>query len=332
LQHQSFGYVNAPLAVREDDMPKIAKLAWLALVYPLISGAQPTSPKGTPVQITVTLGHHYGHEPPELRPDDLIVTQRWEPVPVTNLVPLTGDRAALELFVLVDNCSNCEPGSKFEELRRFIDSQPPTTAIGIAYIDNGALEMALKPTLDRERAVKALNTPAGSKPASPFVALKDLIQAWPHGSSRRAVVLISNGMNPAAKDELQEPSAEAAIEAAERAGVTVYAIYHPSADYLTSDSSKIYAGQVQLAHLAVETGGEAYFLGFGPLPSLAPFLADISDHFAHQYLLEFLANTGEKPNTFQPVTVKAKIPEVELMAPGSVWIPGPGSSRPTGKY
>jgi len=313
-------------------MPKIAKLACLALVCPLLSWAQATSPKGTPVQMTVTLGHHYGHEVPELKRDDLIVTQRWQPVPVTNMVPLTGNHAALELYVLVDNCSNCEPGSKFEELRRFIDSQPPTTTIGIAYIANGALQVAEKPTPDRERAVKALNTPEGSKPASPFVALKELIQGWPHSSSRRAVLLISNGMNPTATNGLQEPSAEEAIQTAQRAGVTVYAIYHPSADYLTSDASKIYSGQVQLAHLAVEAGGEAYFLGFGPLPSLAPFLADISDHLAHQYLVEFLADTADNPNTFQPVTVKAKIPEVELLAPGSLWIPGPAASRPSAKY
>jgi hypothetical protein len=281
------------------------------------------------VQITVTLGHHYGPEPPVLKRDDLTVTQRFDPQPVTKLVPLNGDRAALELFVLVDNCSNCEPGSKFEELRRFIDSQPLTTAIGVAYIENGRLQVAEKPTHDRDRAVKALNTPAGSKPATPFSALTELIQGWHQGSSRRAVLMISNGMNPTANDRLQEPSAEAAIAAAQRAGVTVYAIYHPSADYQTSDPSKIYSGQVQLAHLAVETGGEAYFLGFGPLPSLAPFLADIADHFAHQYLLEFLADAGESPNTFQPVTIRSKIPEVELMAPGSVWIPGP---QPAGKY
>ena len=89
-------------------------------------------------------------------------------------------------------------------------------------------------------------------------------------------------------NSLPTPSAEAALEAAQRAGVTVYAIYHPSADYFASDPSKIYAGQVQLAHVADETGGEAYFLGFGPLPSLAPFLADMADHLANQYLLEFL--------------------------------------------
>lgn len=113
-------------------MPKIARLAWLALGYPLFARAQTTSAAGTPVQMMVTVGHHYGHEPPALTRDDLIVTQQYEPLPVTNLVPLRGDRAGLKLFVLVDNCSSCEPGSKFEELRRFGVAPQPAFCARVA--------------------------------------------------------------------------------------------------------------------------------------------------------------------------------------------------------
>jgi hypothetical protein len=310
-------------------MSKIAKLASLALVWPLVSWAQTTVPEGTPVQMMVTLGHHYGHEPPVLTSKDVTVTEHYEPLPVANVTPLRGEAAGLELFVLVDHCSNCEPGSKFEELSHFITSQPPTTAIGIAYIQNGHLQMAENPTTDHERAVKALNTPAGSKPASPFTALAELIRAWPPGTPRRAVLMISNGINPAATDELKDPSADTALEAAERAGVTVYVIYHPSADYLKADLSKLYSGQVQLAHVADETGGEAYFLGFGPLPSLGPFLADLADHLANRYLVEFVAPPAEGPGALQQFRVKSKLTDVEIMAPDKVWVRGrrPGSPR-----
>ena len=130
-------------------------------------------------------------------------------------------------------------------------------------------------------------------------------------------------------ENYQDPSAEAALQAAQRAGVTVYVIYHPSADYLATDSSKIYSGQVQLAHVADETGGEAYFLGFGPLPSLAPFLADMADHLANQYLLEFLASPAEGAGTLQQVTVKSKIADLEVMVPDKVWVPGRGLAPAT---
>ena len=185
-------------------MPKIAKLAWLALANPLFTWAQTAAVADTPAEMVVTIGHYYGHLPPALTRDDLTVTQPFDPLAITNLIPLRGDRAGLELFVLVDNCSNCEPGSKFEELRRFIDSQPSTTAVGVAYINNGRLQVAENPTQDRERAVKALSTPAGSKPSSPFGALAELIQGWRPGTSRRAVLMISNGIDPAASGHVSK--------------------------------------------------------------------------------------------------------------------------------
>jgi len=307
-------------------MPKIAKLISLAVASALFSWAQTPVPAGTPVQMNVTIGHHYGHVPPTLTKDDLTVTQEYRPLTITGLIPLRNDRTGLELFLLVDNCSSCEPGSKFEELSRFISSQPPTTAVGVAYIRNGRLQLAENPTTDHGRAINALSTPTGNKPSSPFVALADLIRGWPQSTSRRAVLMISNGINPAGTENYQDPSAEAALEAAQRAGVTVYAIYHPSADYLESDPSKLYSGQVELAHVADESGGEAYFVGFGPLPSLAPFLADLSDHLANQYLLEFLATPAEEVGGLEPVRVKSKITDLEVMAPDRVWVPGHSSA------
>ncbi|MGA2213452.1 MAG: hypothetical protein ABSH31_09275 [Bryobacteraceae bacterium] len=286
--------------------------------------------------MTLTLGHHYGQAAPLLTRDDLTITQNYQPLSITNVAPLRGDRAGLELFLLVDNCSNCEPGSNFQELSHFIGAQPSTTTVGVAYILNGRLQVAENPTTDHARAVKALSTPEGNKPASPFVALADLIRGWPQTASRRVVLMISNGINPAAADKYQDSSAEAALEAAERAGVTVFVIYHPSADYLTTDSSRLYAGQVQLAHVADETGGEAYYLGFGPLPSLGPFLADLADHLANQYLVEFRAKPAEGSGVLDRITVKSKIADLDVMVPDKVWVPGtksvspeaPGEARP----
>lgn len=137
--------------------------------------------------------------------------------------------------------------------------------------------------------------------------------------------MISNGIDPAVSDAAHDPSAEAAVAAAQKAGVSVYVVYHPSADYASGDASKIYAGQVQLAHVAHDTGGEAYFLGFGPLPSIAPFLADVADHLANQYALEFLASPGEGSGALQEFTVRSKGSDIELMAPERAWVAGRGS-------
>jgi hypothetical protein len=299
-------------------MLKIAKVACLALLSPALTWAQATPASYATVQVLLSVGHHNGHEAPELTRNELIVMQGDNPAPIANLFSLRGDRANLELFVLVDNCSNCEPGPIFEELQHFLVSQPSTTRVGVAYIDSGHLRVIENPTQDHERAINALSTPAGSKPASPFIALAELIQSWPQGSSQRAVLMISNGIDPATPAEMLEADAsvEGALRAAQRAGVAIYAIYHPSANYASTDTSKVYSGQVQLAHLALETGGEAYFLGFGPMPSVTPFLADLSDHLANRYLLEFIGRPGS--TTLQRITVKSTNPDVELMVPDRV--------------
>lgn len=283
-----------------------------------------TTPKagGTPVQIIVTTGHFYSHPAPLLTVNDLTIRETSEPLSITAVTPLRGYRGALELFLLVDNCSNCEAGTQFADLRKFIKSQPSSTKVGVAYILEGKLKVALPPTADRERTIQALNTPTGNRPTTPFGALSELIQGWTGNSSRHAVVMISNGVDPEPHEGSQNPSAEAAIQEAQRAGVTVYAIYHPSADYAEASVTKIYTGQVQLAHVAIETGGEAYFLGFGPLPSLVAFLSDIADHLDHQYLIEFLANPGEAPE-LREINVKSKVEDVDVLAPSKVFVRAP---------
>ena len=313
------------------DTLRVGKTIGLTFACSLFAWSQSEAPAGVPAHIIVTAGHFYSHEPPLLAKEDLTAAQQFEPVTITNLIPLRGDRGALELYILVDDCSSCEVGTKFRELRRFIVAQPETTAVGVAYIQAGRLEIAEKPTYDRQRAINALNPPTGGTPADPFVPLADLIKTWNRESGnpnvrnpdvRRAVLMISNGIDPAAADGLLDPSADAAIEAAELGDVTVFAMYHPGADYASTDSGTIYAGQIQLAHVASESGGEAYLTGFGPLPSLAPFLADVADHLANQYRLEFLARPGEGAGSLQDVNVRSTLPDIDLMTPARAWVSG----------
>lgn len=234
----------------------------------ILACAIPASAQDVPAstalaQLVLTLDHLYGETSPALTQSELAVSHDYSPLTITKLTPLTGDRADLEMFLLVDDCSNCELGRKFQELQRFIVAQPSTTRIGVAYIEDGKLKIAAEPSIDRERTLKALSAPTGGKPANPFDALESLITSWKSSATRRVVVLISNGIDPAAQ-EIVNASVEKATAAAQRAGVQVYAIYNPIANYLSTDFDEIYTGQVHLAHVAEETGGEAYLLTSGP--------------------------------------------------------------------
>lgn len=294
------------------NISKVFPIAFVSAVALLAQDKGPSEP----LRMIISAGHFYTEQAPVLTREGLTVTERAEEIPVINVTPLRGP---LEIFLLIDHCSSCEPGTKFDELRRFIISQSADTSFGVAYIREGKLEIGLNPTRDHEQVVKALNTPEGSKPANPFTALADLIRQWPSTVARRAVVMISNGLDPA-QTSGRNPAAEDAINQAIRAGISIFAMYHPSADYVTADWSKLYDGQVELAHVAVETGGEAYFLGFGPLPTLPPFLNDVADHLANQYLIEFVP-VAAQPGSFEEISVKSSNPNVDVMAPGKVWVP-----------
>lgn len=287
--------------------------------------AQPAEP--ATARVVVTMGHYYGKNAPVLTANDLTVTQVFDSLPIKDLIPFQGDRAALELYILVDNCSNCEGGPKSDDLQAFIRAQPATTAIGVAYIQDGTLKIAQEPVNDRTRVIAALSPPAGGKPSNPFIALETLIGGWKSTTPRRAILMITNGVDPSQQIAEQNPAAEAAIAAAQRGAVTIFAIYHPSADYLNSDFDKIYSGQIQIAHVARESGGEGYFIGYGPLPALGPFLEDVADHLANQYLLEFTVPAANGAGELRDINIKSNNKDLDLMAPDRAWIPARAGSR-----
>lgn len=264
---------------------------------------------------------------------------------ITDWMPLEGGHD-LELFVLIDDAANYDFGSKLQELQRFVNSQPAPMAVGVAYIHDGTLRIVENPTTDHARAARALRAPSGSKAANPYCALSDLIQRWPKNSLRREIVMVSAGIDDSATEGAVCANAETAIHDAERAGIVVFALYHPGADYLSENWLKVDSGVTNLAHVCYETGGEAYFMSHSPMESLDPFLSDIAEHLAHQYFVKFRLSPGPESG-FQTIHVKSlslglelKVPEneraecvgrlmlcgslgLELMMPERVWVPVP---------
>jgi hypothetical protein len=279
-------------------------IAALALTGTLAFAATNPQP-GVAVQMVLTSADHMNHQPPALKPADVTIADAT----ITDWLPLTG--RDLELFVLIDDAANHDPGAKLQELRRFITIQPDAAAIGVAYIHDGVLQVAENPTTDHRLAAAALRAPSGSKTSNPYGALSDLIASWPKKTARREIVVVTSGLGD---------SAETAIQDAERAGVLIYALYNPANDYLSKDWEKVDVGLVSLASIAYETGGEAYFVGHTPPMSFEPFLADIEEHLAHQYLVTFLT-TPPPAGAFQTIFLTTGNPDTELMKPEKVWVP-----------
>jgi hypothetical protein len=271
----------------------------------------------------VTVEPKHGSNVPVITRDDVMVHQGKDRDQVTDWTPAQGDRAALELFILIDDDANTSLGSQLEDIRQFINAQPSTTKIGVAYMQNGIARVAQEPTSDHAQAAKALRLPmgAGGANASPYFSLSDLVKKWPTGAERREVLMVSDGIDRYyGEGDLEDPYLQAALDDAGKAGIVVSAIYTPGVGHYGHSYWQNYWGQIYLSQLADKTGGEAYYIGFTGAPvTFAPYLDDVARRLAHQYFLGFLAKP-EKKSGWQQIRLSTEIPNVDLVSAGRVYV------------
>ena len=276
-----------------------------------------------PVQVIVTVEARHDHDKniPVLNRDDVLVFQGKQRLPVRELIPCPAEHTCLELSVLIDDASGASLGSQLNDLRQFIAAQPAATSVGIGYMRNGTVEVAQDMTRDHAKAAATLRLPLGYPGASPspFLSLSALIKRWPTSFARREVLMVTSGIDPLGGG-IVNPYLDSAIEDAQRAGIVVYAIYAPASGHSGHSFWRMNWGQNHLAQIAEGTGGEAYMLGFGPPVSFAPYLTEVSERLAHQYLVSFLIKPGEKAG-FQAVRLTTEVPNAELVAASRVYVP-----------
>ena len=286
--------------------------------------AQQASASGVPVHTVVTVEAHRGSDVPVINREDVMVYEGHDRDTVTDWVAAQGDHAALEFFVLLDDESGLNLGSQLEEIQKFIEGQPDSTKIGVAYMQNGTARIAQNPTSDHALAAKSLRLPLGAAGinSSPYFALSDLVKRWPATTARREVLMISDGIDRFyGSGDLADPYLDAAIHDAERAGIVVSAIYTPGAGHFAHSHWQSYWGQMYLAEVADKTGGEAYYIGFTGAPvTFAPYLEDVKNRLNHQYLLTFQAKLPKKAG-MQKVKIKTEVSNADLVSAEEVYVP-----------
>jgi hypothetical protein len=286
---------------------------------------QPPTPAGIPARLVVTVEPRHGSSVPEIKQSDVMVYEGRDRNEVTEWVPAQGDHRALELFLLLDDSSGINLGSQLEDLRQFINAQPESTKVGVAYMRNGIAQVEQNLTDDHAQAAKGLRLPLGigGVNASPYFSLSDLIKRWPASTARRAVLMVSDGVDRYyGSGDLNDPYLNEAIDDAGKAGILVSAIYSPGAGHFEHSYWQAYWGQMYLSEVADRTGGEAYYIGFTGAPvSFAPYLEGLERRLSHQYLLTFLVKPPKKAG-FVNVRLGTEIPNVDLISARRVWVAG----------
>ena len=277
---------------------------------------------GVSAHMVVTQEARQGSDEPVISLEDVAVYEGAQRDYITGWVPAQGAHAELEFFILLDDSSTTTLGSQLGDIRQFINAQPSSTKIGVAYMRNGIARIEQPLTSDHALAAKALRLPLGSGGAngSPYFSLSDLVKHWPKSDSRREVLMVSDGADPYYNQaDLLDPYLATAIRDTQRAGVVVSVIYNPGATQY--GAWRTFMGQTYLAQVAKETGGAAYYIGFnGPAVAFAPYLHDLANRLNHQYLLSFVAGPTEKAG-LQSVKLTTEAPGADLVSADRVYVP-----------
>jgi hypothetical protein len=286
--------------------------------YPVIAFALLASSAGAFGQhLIVTAEGHHGQAPPEVVKDEVSVEVDKRPARVKDWVPLRGDEAALELYIVIDDGADTDLGNQFPSLKAFMNGQPATTRIGLAYLRNGSANIAAQPTADRAQLAKALRIPLGEPgiAASPYMGISDLAKKWPVANARREVLLISSGADPWSPPNPENPYLLKAIADAQRGGILVHSIYYAGA------RRRINWGQNYLSELGEATGGKAYWLGNGSPVSIDAWLQDLDLRLRNQYLLTLEAEDGK--GGLVPVRATAAATGVSLVSASKINMQSP---------
>lgn len=268
--------------------------------------------------LIVTAEGRHGSVPPELQKDDISVEVNKHPARLEQWIPLRGDQANLELYIVIDDSEDSDLGLQFGSLKDFINEQPVTTRIGLAYLRNGSANIAAPLTEDRAQIAKALRIPLGEPgiSASPYMGISDLAKKWSPSAARHEVLLFTSGIDPWSPPDPENPYLQKAIADSQREGILVHSIYYAEAGHLGHSYWRVNWGQNYLSELGDETGGEAYWQGAGSPVSFVPYLKDLAERLQNQYLL-YVAVTEAKGD-LEPVRVSTAKLGVSLMAASKI--------------
>jgi hypothetical protein len=277
-----------------------------------------------PITVTVTaLGPKFTPAP-AIPQDEVTAFSGSTRLNVTRWVRAQGSNGNLQLAILIDNdLGTSIVGRQMDDLASFINSQPPTTSIGLFYAENGAALAQSPFSTDHAVVAKSLRLTAGRQGGSPsiYLSLTDLVSHWSSSNeTRREVLVIGSGFDPL-NPGVEDPYADTAIESAEKAGINVHLILVPNPRYESTFRDNISEGK--LLQASTGTGGQTLFEGAFVPVSFGPFLTDLNTTLNNQYLLTFtMDRSGKKDGELRPLRVQTEEHGVKLYAPQEVLVPG----------
>ncbi len=230
----------------------------------------------------------------------------------------------LHIAVLIQDNLSSNINLQLNEIKNFIKKLPPESRVMVGYLRAGAPQITQKFTTDLEKAsgsIRAVVSSSSIAPNSPYEGVDEVLDrfdALPTG--RRAILLISDGLDITSTSPTQSLELDRAILKAQRRSVAVYSFYSSATLTESGNSSLILTAQGSLNRISEETGGRAYFQGTISPINFQPFFRDLNLALNRQFALTYLSTHMKKG--YHKIQVSSTNPEVKIEYPKSYYYRG----------
>jgi hypothetical protein len=291
--------------------------------FPAGAHPQADSSGGVRVSTVVTVLGPKFTPPPAISRDDINVQEGSAHKEVTDWVPAQGDKAGLELAIVVDDSDRKDVGKQFDDLTNFIKALPPSTSVGIFYARDNTISVASQFSPDHDAVAKALRLPIGNGAiTSIYESLMALIAGWPVSGARREILLLSDGFDRLRRERFS-PDVNTTVDKAQQAGINIHAIFISGIGIAGRVQAGKNIGQGNLNTLTDGTGGFAFFQGFATPISLEPFLTQLDLVLKNQYFLAWQTNRSKSSKgDLRNFKVRTERGGIEIKAAEKVFVPG----------
>lgn len=279
------------------------------------------TPATVPVTSVVTVMGPKFTAPPPLGKSDVIVHVKDQRADVTAWDPAQGDRAELHLAILIDD--GADLGPRLSELRHFVQTQPPSTSVGVFYASNGVTVTAAPFSNNHEQVASKVRVTLGpgNTSTSIYLSLIDVIKKLQPMAGRREVLLISDG-HDRLRGDLESPDVDNVMSSSQKTGVVIHTLYTRVGRRL--GSMRLNLAQSNLVKVAQASGGQDFFQGFDTPVSYKPFLEQLDEVLHNQYFVTFTTpGTMKKRGEFRALKITTEQRDVAITAQSDIFVPGP---------
>jgi hypothetical protein len=292
-----------------------------------VTGApQAQAPATASVTTVVTVLGPKFTAPPAISKDDIGVYEGKEKAEVKSWTPAQGEKALLQLAIVIDEASSTDLGNQLNDIKAFITAQPKTAGVGVFYASNGGVQPASQFSNDHEAVAKTLRLPLGNFGAysSIYLSTMSLIKGWPETAGvRREILLIADGIDRFRGDPFS-PDIQSTYVAAEKAGVIIHTLYCSGVGRAGHNMFRVNYGQSNLAQITDKTGGYSFFQGLQTPIAFAPFLEQLDTILKNQYFLSWSTRRPTKgKGELRTYRIKTELRDIDISSPDQAWVPGP---------